>query len=137
MGVAIKLQEQKRRLVHLMSGMKSGLLALFIMALTGTLVISAFACPLWVGLRAQGAMPCPKDGSAPDPCPLAICEASSGYLASQVSAHAPLLQELPFAVTASSIPANPLESVVPVRRDDRAPPGPAGPLFLETHSLRI
>lgn len=118
-----------------MKWMKSAAQVLFIIVLTGTLATSAVACPVWMGLMSGGDMPCSQ--STPEKCPASICVLSSPYLASHVSAHVPVLQELGHAVVESTPLLTSFRSFEPGWEDFGAPPGPSGPLFLRTHSLLI
>lgn len=103
-----------------------------------TLTMSVVACPLWMSSLSQSdAPPCPEHSSSPEPCPLAICEASSSYLASQVSTHVPLLVALAAEAVDSTIIWTQPDSANFIQSDDGSPPGLRGPLFLQTHSLLI
>jgi hypothetical protein len=119
-----------------MKWMKSAVQVLFIIVLSGTLATSALACPVWMGLMSGGDMPCFSPGT-PEECPVSICLLSSPYLASHVSTHVPLLQELGPAVVDSLLLLTSSQNFEPTQEDDGAPPGPSGPLFLRTHSLLI
>jgi hypothetical protein len=119
-----------------MKWMKSAAQVLFIVVLIGTLATSTLACPVWTGLMGGGDdMPCSQ--STPEKCPASICLLSSPYLASHVSTHVPLLQELGPAVVDSPPLLTSFRSFEPSREDDGAPPGPSASLFLRTHSLLI
>lgn len=118
-----------------MKWMKSATLVLFIIVLTGMLATSALACPAWMGLMSEGDMPCAQ--STPEKCPASICLLSSPYLASHVSDHVPLPQELGAEVVDSTSQLTSFRSFQPGPEDDGAPPGPSAPLFLRTHSLLI
>ena len=129
--------EAKSRSMRLIKWMRSGAKVLFVVVLAGMLATSALACPLWIGWMSQGDMPCSKPGS-PERCPNSICQLSSPYLTSHVSAHLPTLEELgPVVVDSSHALLTHLGSFEAGRSDDGAPPGPAGRLFLLTHSLLI
>jgi hypothetical protein len=119
-----------------MNGMKTGVKTLVIGVLAGFLVISALACPLWMGSLNQCNMPCPKESSS-QKCPLTICQLSSPYLAADVAAHVPVLRELPAEPIIAPILRTSLGIAESVQQDDGAPPGLTGPLFLRTHSLLI
>jgi len=116
-----------------MKWMKSATQVLFIIVLTGTLATSALACPVWMGLMSRGDMPCSQ--STPEKCPASICQLSSPYLASHVSAHVPLLHEVGPLVATPLLTS--FQSFEPSWEDEGAPPGRSGSLFLRTHSLLI
>jgi len=122
--------------MRLTSRMKSGSQALFIGVLTGLLMMSVFACPLWVGSLNACKMPCPEEGSVQH-CPLAICHLSSPYLAANVIAHTPRLRELAAEPIVPAISLTSPGTVESVQQDDGPLPGPSPPLFLQTHSLLI
>ena len=104
--------------MRLMKRMKSGVRALLVIVLAGTLASSALACPLWMGS-------------------LTICLASPSYLMSDVDVSTPLLTELPGEVAGASVLGTSLRGLEPIQQYDSAPPGPSSPLFLRTHSLLI
>ncbi len=131
------LNEPKPILVRLTRRMNWGLRSLLVFVLAGALATSALACPLWMCPMNQGGMPCSDQSSQPNKCPLSICQASSSYLASHVSAHAPLPQELPAEVVDLAAQRIAHASSDPGRRYAGEPPGFSGPLFLQTHSLLI
>jgi hypothetical protein len=122
--------------MRLTGRMKSGAQAMLIGALAGLLIISVLVCPLWMGSLEQCKMHCSKESSSHQ-CPLTVCQLSSPYLASDASAHSPLLMELPAEPITSPILSTSLGSVAPVHQDDGTPPGLSGPLFLRTHSFLI
>jgi hypothetical protein len=116
--------------------MKSGSQTLFIGVLTGLLLISVLACPVWMSSLSHGNMPCPNEGSSQH-CPATICQLSSPYLTASVNAHAPLLKELPAKLIISPVLTISLGIAEPTQQEDAAPPGLSGPLFIQTHSLLI
>lgn len=129
--------EAKSRSMRLTNWMRSGAKVLFIVVLAGMLATSALACPLWMGRMNHGDMPCSKPGT-PEKCPSSICQLSSPYLTSHTNAHIPALQELgPVVADSSQALLTHLGSFEAIQTDDGAPPGPAGPLFLLTHSFLI
>lgn len=101
------------------------------------LTMSVVACPLWMSSPNQGNTPCSEHSSSREPCPLAICQASSPYLASQVSTNVLLLVELAAEAVDSTIVWTQPANANPIQGDDGSPPGPRCPLFLQTHSLLI
>jgi len=119
-----------------MKRMKSGVQALFVVALAGTLAVSALACPLWMASLSQLDMPCSKQDSGPEKCPVTICLASSSYLTTDASADT-LLKQLPGEAVGADVLGTLLRSAEPIQAHDDPPPGPSGPLFLRTHSLLI
>ena len=129
--------EAKLRLMRPTDWMRLGVKVLFVVVLAGMLATSALACPLWMGRMSQGDMPCSKQGT-PEKCPSSICQLSSPYLTSHANADIPALQELgPVVADSSHALLTHLGNFEAIRTDDGAPPGPAGPLFLLTHSLLI
>lgn len=101
------------------------------------LTINVAACPLWMSSLNQGHMPCSEHRNSSEPCPLVICQAGSPYLASHLSTKVPLLVELAEEAVDSTIIWSLPENANPIQGDDRSPPGPPVPLFLQTHSLLI
>lgn len=131
----MKLTERCPRLIK---RMRSTSQALFISALAAILVISAVACPLWMGLLSDCSMPGSNESDdAPDQCPMSICLASSPYLASHVSANFPQLKELPVEAVISTALLSSSVSAAPYQMADGAPPGLSSPIFLRTRSLLI
>ena len=118
-----------------MEWMKSATQLFVIVVLAGTLATSALACPVSMGMMSDGSMPCSQ--GTPEKCPISICLLSSPYVASHVSAHVPLLQELGPAAVESIPLLISFQSVEPSWDDHSGPPGPSDPLFLRTHSLLI
>ena len=129
--------ETKSRFVRLMKRMKWVTQAVSIVILAGMLALSALACPLWVGSRSHCDMPCPNQTKAPEHCPTTICQVSAPYLTSDIGADVPPLNVLAQAVGVSTTLSIALTRVLTVLREDGAPPGLSGPLFLRTHSLLI
>lgn len=117
--------------------MTSGLRALLIVVFAGILATAALACPLWMSPMSQGGMPCSDESTQPNQCPLSICLASSPYLESRVSAHAPLPQELSGEVVDLATLRIVYSSADPIRRYAGKSPGFSGLLYLRTHSLLI
>lgn len=121
--------------------MKPGMRWLIIIVLAGTAasgpLLCPLMCPLGMGSPGQSDMPCSKPSNPPSQCPFSICQASSSYLASHVSADTPVLPSLAVEVVNwVTIWTSPAGAKL-IRWDDKAPPGSSGPLFLRTHSLLI
>lgn len=122
---------------RLYNWMKAALQALFVAILSGTLVMSAVACPLWMSSASpQTEKHCPDQSSkTQEQCPLSICQASSPYLNSQSGADVPVLTEMPAELVDPSDAS--LQQATLFQLDHEEPPGRGGPLFLLIHSFLI
>lgn len=130
-------QELKPGRVRLTNRMKTGIQALFIMVLAGTLATSALVCPLWISSISKADSPCSNHDDSPEQCPILICQASAPYLADGQSDHGPFLQELSPAVVNSTILQISFKSTGADHQDDESPPGVTVPLFLRAHAFLI
>ena len=117
---------------RLLNWMKSVAHVLFIGALSGMLMASTVACPMWTGMHRD--MPCSKTQSSAPQCPSAICQASSLYLTAQ--ADRPLSQGMPSEAVSTLVPF-PLSNAELIHEGHHAPPGLSSSIFLQTHSLLI
>src|SRR5438105_8917258 len=108
---------------------------ILILGLAGVLITGAIACPLWMSAHSHCPMPCPNGDGTSERCPFSVCQASSPYLASDVTVHAPPVHEVPVAVISSVfVPWTTASSIDPIAEDGGPPPGFDGDLFLRTHS---
>ena len=140
MGLYIErmdLSEPKPILAHPKKRMNWGLRPLLVFVLAGTLATSALACPLWMGSMSQQEMPCSDHSDPGGRCPFSICQVSSPYLASYVSVDTPPLQALLVEAVDWAILWPSSANADSIRRDDGAPPGLSGELFLRFHSFLI
>ena len=138
-GIPGSKGKTKLGLLRLINGMKSSRApATMIIGVLGLgLMMNAMGCPLWMSSLNEGHMPCSEHRNPPEPCPLAICQAGSPYLASHVSTKVPLLVELAEEAVDWTIVWTQPENANPIQGDDRSPPGPPIPLFLQTHSFDL
>lgn len=120
-----------------MERMKSGVQALFVMVLAGTLAVSALACPLWMASLSQLDMPCSNQDSAHEKCPVVICLASSSYLQSDVGLGVPVLQQMPGEPSGANTILAFTRSAEQIQANAEPPPGFTDPLYLRTHSFLI
>lgn len=133
----LKWHESKGELVRpKQQMMRSGIQALFIIVLAGTLATSVIACPLWIGLTSPSAIPC-SGPMSPEKCPHSICLLGSPYLASHGSTGEPALRQLGPAVIDSTLIVSSINGFEPSRSEQGLAPGPGGQIFLRTHSLLI
>ena len=117
--------------------MSLGIRALLVVVFAAILATSALACPLWMCPMSQDGMPCPDESGQSAPCPAAVCQASSPYLASHASTHAPIPQVLFAEVVDTATVCIVCNSPDLIRRYEGKPPGLGDPLYLRTHSLLI
>lgn len=120
---------------RLNSGMKRAR-AMLVAILGIALSMGVLACPIWMSWASED-MPCTKHSSLPERCPISICQISSPYLASNVSAQEILPVEASTeaihpAILNMSLPVR----VIPIQPDDNARL-PSNPFFLQTHSFLI
>ena len=136
--------ESKHGRVRLTSCFNVAVRALFLMVLSGALVISSVACSLSMGVVGPGNMPSGSDSPSDNchhknrqRCPLSICDAGASYVALDVSRNMPLLlQELPSEVIVPNSLWTLVASALVVRPTGESP-GFVGARFLQTHSLLI
>lgn len=111
--------------------------AMLVAILGIALSMGVVACPLWMSLASED-MPCTKHGSLPEQCPISICQISSPYLASNVSAEEILpVEAFTDAVHPAILNVSLLVRVIPIQPADSARSHPSSPLFLQTHSFLI
>ena len=145
LGIALPVHESflvqaKRRLraVRLTGWMKPGIHAIAIAILTAALATGTLVCPLWMTSNSHADMPCSNEHDAPQPCPVAICQASSPYLIDGVITDifpGPALLPEPVDSATSSISLGSRRQCQEC--DDGSPPGVTGRLFLQTGALLI
>jgi hypothetical protein len=132
--------EAKSRLVRQMKRMKSGIQAVLVVVLSGTLALSAVACPVWMGSFSQTDIPCSEQDGAGDgdkDCPPVICLANSSYLAPESDTNIPDSQQIADELSGTNGVALNARSAERIHSDAEPPPGQGRPLFLRTHSLLI
>src|SRR5437016_1016307 len=104
---------------------------ILILGLAGVLITGAIACPLWMSVHSHCPMPCPNHDGTPERCPFAVCQASSPYLASDVTVHAPPVDQMPVAVISSVfVPWTTANNTDPFAEHSEPPPGLNDDLFL-------
>ena len=99
-------------------------------------MISALACPLWLGSHDRCPSPC-SDNGTPEQCPLIVCQLSAPYLATDAGVHTPTLPEFPFELITSSALGTSMGTGESLQHDAGVPLALHRPLFLQTHSLLI
>ena len=133
----MNLNATKRSWVRLKKRMNWALRSLLVFVLTGALATSALACPLWMESTSRQGMPCSDQANPGGRCPVSVCQLSSPYLASHVSVDVAPLQELPIESLDCASLGSAFTNADSLRRDDPAPGGPSGELYLQFHSLLI